>query len=212
MLVVSWNPLIVYYHDGYLDIPYDEQDENEFLDHAGGTKVWRGSWQSMEPMLDSEKRKDVQDPVEHVRNQFKKALVKVGEGLALDVKERLEQLVDEKLPRYFGLYKAIFEVDRDMNVEIVTMHDDLWGSAFNLLEATNTTMDASKQKGEAMSMEALRQIPKKVQGGYHLIIYNSQVGKDDGPDWKFEYDWKEEAKECKIDLDEEEGWNDDEQN
>ena len=210
MLVVSWNPLIVYYHDGYLDIPYDEQDENEFLDYADGTKVWRGSWKSMEPMLYAAKRKDVQDPVEHVRSQFKRALVKLGEGLALDVKDRLERLEEDKLPHYYGLYKAIFEVDRDMNVfledidnwklmygesysEIVEMHDDLWGSAFNLLEATNATLTASKQNGEMMSREELERITNKVLGGYQLIVFDSDVGKEDGPYWKFEYDWKEEA-------------------
>lgn len=81
--------------------------------------------------------------------------------------------------------------------EIVEMHDDLFGSAFNLLEAVNATMTAAKQSGGATTIENLTEATKEARGGYQLILHDSNVSQDDGPYWKFEYDWDDTAKECK---------------
>jgi hypothetical protein len=215
MLVVSWNPLIVYYHDGYLDIPFSENDENEFLVQGDGSLVWRGSWKTMEAMVKViAQRKDVEDPVEHVRSQFKRSLVKAGEGLALDIQDGLERLDAnmKALPHYYGLYKATFEVDRILNTflvnidnwmltygesykEIVELNNDLFGAAFKLLETVNATMNTSKKFGGVITVEEISKATEEVKGGYQLILYTPNVGKKDNS-WKFEYDWDEKAKEC----------------
>ncbi|KAG7354479.1 tubulin-tyrosine ligase family protein [Nitzschia inconspicua] len=234
MLVVSWDPLIAYYHDGYLDIPYSSKDENDFvsLSNSQGTSedlVWRGSWKSFKAMLGkfstavTTLQNVIDDPLDHVRKQFKSSLARAGSGLALDLSKILKKFRETEsmptLPRYYGIYRATFQVDRNLNAflsdldswnlaygesyqDIVDLNDDLFGAAFNLLEAVNSTLHQAKRSGVSLSTEALENSTNDVKGGYELLVSNpinrkgsTQESASSVP-WLFEYITGSKASDC----------------
>ncbi|KAL3913585.1 MAG: hypothetical protein SGILL_006428 [Bacillariaceae sp.] len=225
MMVVSWDPLIVYYHDGYLDIPYSEEDELEFLKREDGSRVWRGAWENIGSMAKAaaKHRNDVADPLQHVTSQLKQTLVNVGAGLASEIVSALHNYSKNSAqPHYYGLYKATFEMDRNMTTfltdienwklvygesyqEIVDLHDELYGSMFQMLESVNATMSAAQNSGNAMTSEALTEATKNARGRYELLIHDPTVGSHgnavasaSSPPWKFEYPLQSTApkREC----------------
>jgi len=233
MLVVSWDPLIVFYHDGYLEIPYFRDDENDFLrlselgvgNDGDNDRIWCGSWNSLDYILTAAAKGTISDPLNHVRNQFKQSLAKVGEGLASDISSHLENFKVSKnitsLPHHFGILKATFQVNIQLDVflsnvdnweitygesysDIVSLHDDLFGAAWNLLETLNTTITTAKATSNAVTTQDILQATEVVRGGYELLIYNPRIGSTNTSDastssessWKFEYDWKSRAKDC----------------
>jgi hypothetical protein len=238
MLVLSWDPLIVYYHDGYLEIPYSDQDENEFLtmqnDAGSDNLIWRGSWKSFKAMLErykttsSSSRLGSSDPYGHVRNQFKQSLTQAGEGLASDLSRLLERYKKtmnvSSLPRYYTLYSATFQVDRNLNTflsnldhwnvaygesyqEIVDLNDDLYGAAFNLLETVNATLNNAKRSNIPLTTHALEKATERVVGEYELLIHkslknvkgSSTAVNSKGTSevhWKYEYEARGKARDC----------------
>lgn len=233
MLVVSLDPLIVYYHDGYLDIPYSKSDENEFLTESemagtSGGLFWRGSWKSLEVMLAAYARTSaklslgVSDPYIHVRNQFKHAVARAANGLAPDLLQLLTEYENspEKptLPNFYGIYRASFQLDGNLNAflsdldswnlaygesyqDIVNLHDDLFGAAFNLLEAVNKTINEATLHQTFMTSETLEGAIKESLGGYELVVHNlastnGTRNETDGGHWMFEYVAGGNAADC----------------
>jgi hypothetical protein len=200
-LVLSLEPLIVFYHDGFLDIPFDENDENEFLfsdqdrlQKDESSRFWRGSWVGFEHLLDETlweatirtNMTTTISPMLHVKGQMKKYLVKVAKLLKRLIK--MDSKTSE--PHSFGIYMAIFDIDRNLHVmqpriskmriysegyqEMVNLHNDVFGSAFNLLEKRNTTIAGALDP---------------VAGGYELIL-DSEHGVE------FEYTYKGHPMRC----------------
>jgi hypothetical protein len=143
MLVVSWDPLIVYYHDGYLKIPYSSLDEDEFLkmpgdDVAPRNLVWRGSWKSFKAMLEGYATTSTtsllgsSDVYGHVRSQFKHSLAQAVDGLAFDLSQLLESFKNttnvSSLPSFFTMYSATFQVNRHLNTFLSRL--DSWNVAY----------------------------------------------------------------------------------
>ncbi|KAG7357519.1 tubulin-tyrosine ligase family protein [Nitzschia inconspicua] len=193
-LIASQDPLIVFYHDGYLDIPYDEKDENEFVypkqnklsSPNGLHPVWRGSWTSFEGLL---RQTSIDSPMLHVKGQMKTHLI----NAAKHFKKRKQKTVSPEMARSFGIYKASFNLDRNLHVmkpivhemyiysegyqEIVDLHNDVFGSAFDLIEAYNST-----------SSDFLT-VLDSARGGYELIL-------DDETGEKFQYSYEGRPSPC----------------
>lgn len=193
-LVLSLDPLVVFYHDGFLHIPYNVNDENEFilqnqdhsLQYSNKSLVWRGSWISFDHLL---RNTTVNDPMNHVKGQIKRYLVTAAKELKRVVMER--DLYSR--PHSFGIYMAEFNVDRNLHVmepfvstveiytegyqEMVDLHDDVFGSAFNLVEKFNST-------GTNVSAAL-----DSVRSGYELIL-------DGERGWEFEYIYYGQPKQC----------------
>jgi hypothetical protein len=153
-LVLSVDPLLVFYHDGFLDIPYDPNDENEFVypieghlrKEQGRNPVWRGSWIGFESILANT---TIDAGMLHVKGQMKRYLVKAAKTLKKHIQSQ------PSASQFFGIYIAEFEVDHRLHVmepwfsehyiysegyqEMVDLHDDVFGSAFDLLEKCNST-------------------------------------------------------------------------
>lgn len=245
-LIVSVDPLIVLYHDGFMDISYDRDDEYEFMmdpnsDGFGteanqGNLVWRGSWKSFEHELRATtpvdtKAQNVTDRLAHVKNQFKRSLVKVAEefqGQAVHyLNERAVNASRNSFPDYphsFALYSATFEIDRNLNAflynvdhffiegeyfqDIVDLHDDLYGSAIKLLETLIHANVKATAKGNGAPLSMTFLDPQKNRnddgalGGYEVLIR--------GDEWKFQYEWDGRTKECKVIDDDEDDKNNDE--
>jgi len=101
-LVLSLDPLIVLFHDGFLDFHYSRFDENEFLElseqrDGKSEKVWKGSWRAFEHYVNATYADVVSvgkstvataaaaislDLVSHVRNQMKASIVEMAEGFS----------------------------------------------------------------------------------------------------------------------------------
>jgi hypothetical protein len=187
-LVLSLDPLIVYYRDGYLSIPYDKDDENEFLfplpdKHVrvdpNNAPIWRGSWGAFGHFLTNKTTEE--DPLVHVTSQAKL--------LTVDVAKDMHKFAtrNRPAPQTFGVYMTSFELDRRLNLVepiisrvkipsegtqyVVDMHDDVFGSAFTLLETLNRTRSG------------FRQVLDPTSGGYQLVI-------DGESNWEFDYSWE----------------------
>jgi hypothetical protein len=143
VLVVSWDPLIAYYHDGYLNIPYNSLDEIEFLTlredgAAPDNYFWRGSWKIFKPMLEaftstlSTSPVGDRDPYGHIRNQLKHSLAQAVDGLALDLSLLLKEFKNtvnaSSLPNFYTIYNAAFQVDRNLNTYLSGLRS--WNVAY----------------------------------------------------------------------------------
>jgi hypothetical protein len=137
------DPLIVMYHDGYLDIPYAEEDEYEFLlpihssdaiknnvatdgSHRKSRPIWRGSWSSLDYLITADHpprasiRRKIKDPAQHVKSQIKRSLVKAARGFESHHKE-YHLMAGQKngsvnnVGHGFALYVAEFEISRSLD-------------------------------------------------------------------------------------------------
>ena len=219
-LVLSLDPLIVLYHDGFLYFPSSTIDENEFLDlpKLGGKteKIWKGSWKALAHCLNTEYAKMVSsgeseaavaaaaislDPFSHVRNQMKASVVKIANGFS---KHALEKpLVEKQKYSSYALFYAQFQVDQNLNVfangayhsylkaedhtEVVSLHNELYGSAFRLLKYLNNTSSEKSSRETRSDAEIL--------GKYEWLI-RPDISNPKTKSWTFRYDWKYKAKEC----------------
>jgi hypothetical protein len=191
-LVLSIDPLIVFYHDGYMDIPHSEQDLYEFLpQNSSESPVWRGSWMGLEYHINATISSISQEnSTAHVKNQMKSSLVGVAENFESYIQEKLGG-AKIPLPKSFGIYTASFEIDRDLNTllvdvsvldipsegyqYIVDMHDDLFGSAFNILEKLNGTSSSSDF--------SIQQLKSAVDPSRYELLVN----RAENERWNFEY-------------------------
>jgi hypothetical protein len=217
-LVLSLDPLIVLFHDGFLYFPYSRDDENEFLElperDGKAENVWKGSWRAFEHYVNATYA-DVAifgksnataaaaaillDPMSHVRNQMKASMVEMAQGFS---KHTERANLEQSTYSSFALFYAKFQVDRNLNIfatdayysyikgedyaEIVSLHDDIYGSAFRLLEYANTT-SLTRPIGDDPQKEIL--------GNYEWLIRPDANASKTEP-WKFSYDWKYKAKGC----------------
>lgn len=241
MLIVSWDPLIVYYHDGYLDIPYSRVDENEFVtisdDDDVKKVIWRGSWMHLKAMVEDVWKSlstaasppvalEIENAYDHVRNQFKHTLAKAGRGLAQDLSELLgayrnAHATTAALSRYYGIYRATFQVDRNLNAflsdldswniaygesyqDIVDLDDDVFGSAFSLVEAVNATISGAKESGgSSFRLQKFEEQTKNASGGYELLNFDPMIEErrrqeatDETNVWSYEYLPGNKAADC----------------
>jgi hypothetical protein len=206
-LVLSTNPLLVLYHDGYMFLPYASHDELEFvsLQHGSGQReapIWRGSWTSLEQQLQqsatTRRNGSSLPPMDHVRNQMKQSLAAVAKGFYKLASDRSSQ---RQAPgRYFAVFGAEFEIDQDHNVFLTELHDDhmagedqqcivdlhnkLYGTALGLIERLNVTATTGP---DSLDLESV--FTPKDLGGYEWLIH---------PHFEFAYESNDEAKECKA--------------
>eukprot|EP00535_Pseudo-nitzschia_heimii_P005367 CAMPEP_0197181724 /NCGR_PEP_ID=MMETSP1423-20130617/5916_1 /TAXON_ID=476441 /ORGANISM="Pseudo-nitzschia heimii, Strain UNC1101" /LENGTH=851 /DNA_ID=CAMNT_0042632027 /DNA_START=349 /DNA_END=2904 /DNA_ORIENTATION=+ len=192
----------------------DENEFLDLSGPDGGTeRVWKGSWRAFEHHVRETHGATVRfgtsraavaaasislDPVSHVRNQMKSSVVKLARGFHKHAMERRAGEPDAFSS--FALFFAQFQIDRNLNVfatdaghsfvkgedhaEVVSLHDDLYGSAFRLIEYLNGT-SAGEAHGELREEE-------EVLGRYEWLIRPDGGAKP----WKFRYDWNYKAKEC----------------
>jgi hypothetical protein len=203
--VVSIDPFITFYHDGYMEIPHSEKDLFEFLPfNVSERAMWRGSWTGLDHHLSLTRIQSSiapQDRLMHVKNQMKRKLVKVADHFGSFIRDEMKAKISSSLPKSFGIYKAWFEIDRDMNVllveldtidifsegyqYIVDVHDDLFGSAFNILEKFNAT----DPRRPDFSIQELKSALD--HSGYELLIDHGG-----NSSWNFKYPGKFKAKVC----------------
>ena len=181
---------------------------------ATAERVWRGSWTGFEHYINTTSTNLVYfsqqagsstsrskaasaaaairlDPVSHVKNQMKQALVHIAEGFRshshsysyIETPEGKESYSLPTTYSSFALFHAQFEVDRNLNVffkdsydsytkgedhsEIVHLHNDLYGAAFHLLEHLNAT---------STRIEALTNPrTKNLMGKYEWLIHAKEL-------------------------------------
>jgi len=149
------------------------------------------------------------NPMSHVRNQMKQSLVKMAEGFKKYTVSKFSTLSSYSS---FALFTAEFNIDQNLNTllidsyhsfmegedhsEMVYLHDDLYGSAFQLLDHFNSI------KADQLPLN------KELLGRYEWLIRVRSKG--DAPEmekgvvsngndnllWKFKYPWKHKAKQC----------------
>ena len=190
-LVLSTDPLLALYHDGYVYLPYSADDEKEFVSsNDRRQRNWRGSWTSLEQQLrQSSNRRGGVAPIDHVRNQIKQSLVEVVKGFNNVVRQNSHKA------RYFALFAAEFEVDQHHNVFLTELHDDLmagedtqyivglhnelYGAALGLIELLNATTAVSNWKTAT----------NDIQLGYEWLVR---------PHFEYSYKQGHDATECKT--------------
>ncbi|KAL3910234.1 MAG: hypothetical protein SGILL_007771 [Bacillariaceae sp.] len=215
-LILSIDPLLVLYHDGHIHLPYTEEDEAEFLPTSGpdddfDSPTWRGSWSSFKQQL-SKSAYNVRgvrasSPMDHVRNQTKSTLATVARDFAKEATNHNQDAAS--MPRYFALFAAEFEIDRNHNVfltelhndlmagedhqYIVDLHNELYGKALRMIETLNATItdvEGAKSRKELFTKADL--------GGYEWLIHPD--AEENARLWQFEYDGQNEhgLKECRA--------------
>lgn len=208
-LVLSVDPLIVLYHDGYLDIPYSAEDENEFWGIPAGVQydvngtgpnrpVWRGSWACFEHLIRATHRRtslrdQIRDPIQHVKGQIRRTLTKVGRDFDRHhSNNHVGKQGSNNDARFFALYSAEFEVDRNLNTlladltnlqlrgeefqEAVDLHDDLYGTAFQLIERLIVNSTQHAQGGNPTTLLSATLSEPSLMGGYEILIYDTIAG------------------------------------
>ncbi|KAL7548460.1 hypothetical protein ACHAWF_011746 [Thalassiosira exigua] len=219
VLILSLEPLVVYYHDGYVLIPHSKEDQREFLNSTSSSNqvetkehlIWRGSWKSLEYILNRAKELSNNtalpaDPMAHVQNQLKRSMVQFTASFAKRansfLKLRHEHEGSDYPPNYFSLFRAVFQIDDDLNTflsdvdhlavtygedfeDIVVMHNDLFGAALTLLETLNATLFCSKSRQPLknssngsrplLTTRELLETTTNAMGRYELLIYNDNM-------------------------------------
>jgi hypothetical protein len=217
-LVLSLDPLIVLYHDGFLYYKYSKHDENEFFDLPKQDEttemVWKGSWKVFEHYLNvahatvasfakSEAATAAAgislDPTGHVRNQMKAAIVKMATGLAnytagLDLK-------DDNYKSY-ALYFANFQVDRNLNVFFRhASHSYIKGEDHGDVVTMHNSIYGSAFKLLEYVNATSAKSPidedheKEILGKYEWLV-RPDVNASNNKPWSYKYDWKYKAMEC----------------
>jgi len=151
------------------------------------------------------------DPASHVKNQMKQALVLMAKGLHTNANQSTKSGSPPPAYSSFALFCALFEIDQNLNVffkdsypsdlrgeeysDIVNLHDDIYGSAFQLLEHFNGT-----------KMEIFDPPSGALMGRYEWLVHasfpRSEIStkrrKSNQKErlWEFHYDWRHKAKTC----------------
>mmetsp|Transcript_19649 Transcript_19649/g.48899 ORF Transcript_19649/g.48899 Transcript_19649/m.48899 type:complete len:908 (-) Transcript_19649:42-2765(-) len=139
------------------------------------------------------------------QNQERKRLplasvVNLAKGLP---RPEMEQNLEVGNFSSFAIFCAHFQVDQNLNIfaldaqhsyvrgedhaEIVSLHDELYGSAFRLLKYLNST---SKEV-----TSELDQLNDEMLGNYEWLI-KPDIADPKSEPWNFRYDWKYKAREC----------------
>ena len=242
--VLSLDPLMVLYHDGYIHFPYSKHNEGEFVTLPGRQhgnlnsekeRVWRGAWRNLEQILYvardktagsvPEKRSKAAtaaaaieiDPILHAKNQMKHKLVIIAQGFQSYTQK---MALSNATFTSFAIFQAKFEIDQDMNVffkdsshshiegedhsEIVTIHNDVYGAAVQLLEHFHSKIivNSSSTAGDELlgGFEWLISDANRAQNAtfdYKMSErHDQQNSKGNKTYWDFQYDWKYNAHEC----------------
>jgi len=149
------------------------------------------------------------NPISHVRNQMKQSLVKMAEGFK---KYTVSKFSTSSSYSSFALFTAEFEIDQNLNTllmdsyhtfmegedhsEMVYLHDDLYGSAFQLLDHFNSSKVDQLSSNEELFGRYEWLIQVRPKGNVPEIVKVVTTNGNDNILWKFEYPWKHKAKEC----------------
>ena len=155
------------------------------------------------------------DPMTHVRNQMKESVIRIAEGFHKHVLSEMAASAEETRYSSFALFQTQFQVDRNLNVfskdcfhsyikgedhsEVVRLHNDVYGSAFRMLERMNstsasptTTTELDRHNNDTYGDDEKEKMPI---GRYEWLI-RARGFAPGGKLWKFRYGWKYKAKEC----------------
>ncbi|KAG7349005.1 tubulin-tyrosine ligase family protein [Nitzschia inconspicua] len=213
-LILSTDPLLALYHDGFIYLPYSANDEMECISAAKGeVPTWRGSWISLEKQLRQQQVKfsGRETAMDHVRGQLKQALVPIARVFA--TKATQYNQLNDIAQRHFGLFGAEFEIDHNLNVfltqlhddlvageqhqYIVDLHDELYGKTLGILECLNSTAFTTHGRNSRQSWETTLEIltHDKMGGFQWLVRPATSAGQEQ---WTFQhYSGKQRARECK---------------
>ena len=140
---------------------------------------------------------------------MKQSLVKMAEGFK---KYTVSKFSTSSSYSSFALFTAEFEIDQNLNTllmdsyhtfmegedhsEMVYLHDDLYGSAFQLLDHFNSSKVDQLSSNEELFGRYEWLIQVRPKGNVPEIAKVVTTNGNDNILWKFEYPWKHKAKEC----------------
>ena len=217
--VLSLDPLLVLYHDGYIHVPYRPDDEYEFIittindnkrTNYSDPNTWRGSFVSLEQQLQrgASAAGHSENPTNHVRNQMKQILSRVAHKFADHSTTYNANGHHTERPRSYALFAAEFEIDESFRVFLTDLHDDLvasedhqytvdlhdamYGESLRMLEVFNSTTVSKQQRWDDSLVDEFNNT------GFEWLLHPSGDD-DDGKDvWAFHYDNTQHGEECKL--------------
>ena len=125
--VASLDPLVVLYHDGYVRIGNSEYDETSFdntvshlTTHTGLGEEGKATFQDLGNRVREHKRssrelRKIQDPLQHLKNQFKESLGELVAGFK-DLSFDVSKLSAEN---GMGFYGADYVIDESLDVWLI---------------------------------------------------------------------------------------------
>lgn len=199
--VVSIDPPIVLYQDGFARIGNSEYNENTFDNTVSHLTSHTGLGEELKAPIDefrkvlvehhqsSPELAHIRDPVQHVKNQIKATLAEFIEAF---VESSFSHQGPDKMTseNSFGFYGADFIFDRDLDVWFlepqkgigmdedykfrVELHDKVYGEVLDVLEEIWEKQEAGKPV-----------LPLKNTGDWEIIY---------GDGWRYKYEGYERSK------------------
>eukprot|EP00548_Thalassiothrix_antarctica_P014582 CAMPEP_0194177090 /NCGR_PEP_ID=MMETSP0154-20130528/10942_1 /TAXON_ID=1049557 /ORGANISM="Thalassiothrix antarctica, Strain L6-D1" /LENGTH=536 /DNA_ID=CAMNT_0038891571 /DNA_START=87 /DNA_END=1694 /DNA_ORIENTATION=+ len=211
-MVVSIDPLIVLYHDGYVRVgnsKYDESDwsstKQHLTTHTYLADEDKGTIQNLKDLVREHYNNNIKtlekkiklDPFEHIRNQFKQSIAETVGAFYYDTFGQSKKKY--KPQNGFGMYGADFVLDNDLDVWYVEsqagpgleeefdfrveMHRDLLRGMIDLVDEIQTKLENDPQGNV---------LPLQNQAGWD-IVYAGNPDKH----WMYHYDGYSRSKRKK---------------